>query len=248
MTRDVSCLVVLLAGVCVASAGGAYYCSGDCAVSEWSDWSSCVYNRRFPSFVSCQVRSREVTIQPLGNGAACPVLHDVRACQPSPPTGCRWSEWSQCSYNSYNERTRTRTRQCHPFTETEDCDEPVRTRPIPPQTTLPPIQTPTTTSGGKKKCRRGRQRTRSGSDTSGDSDSSCDSDSDSDSDDDKKKSKSRSRSRSRSGSRNRSQSGNRTRSRSGSRSRSQSGTRTGSRSGSRNGGTIYNYRTTTRAW
>nr|XP_026693407.1 spondin-1-like [Ciona intestinalis] len=221
----------------------------DCIVSRWSRWSRCEYNRAYPTYNSCQFRTRTIRVSPQGNGAACPELVQVRACQPQ-PVRCEWSAWSQCSSDGSSYRsTRTRTRQCHPFSETEDCEEPVTSRPIPPNPTLPPIQAtnPPPTSGGKRKCRRGRRRSGSRSGSSGSDDSSCSDSDDSDSDNGDSdsgnshppRSRSRGRSRSRSPVK---KSGNNSSNSDRSRSRSKSR----SRSGSPDNGGHHNYRTTTR--
>ncbi|XP_078494802.1 uncharacterized protein LOC144749694 isoform X2 [Ciona intestinalis] len=217
----------------------------DCVVSRWSRWSRCEYNRAYPTYNSCQFRTRTIRVRPQGNGAVCPELVQVRACQPQ-PVSCRWSAWSQCRSDGSSYRsTRTRTRQCHPFFETEDCEEPVTSRPIPPNPTLPPIQAtnPPPSSGGKPKCRRGRRRSGSRSGSSGSDDSSCSdsdgSDSDnSDSDSDNShppRSRSRGRSRSRSPAK-----------KSGNNSSDSDRSRSRSRSRSSDNGGHQNYRTTAR--
>ncbi|GMV42537.1 MAG: hypothetical protein AMXMBFR64_42530 [Myxococcales bacterium] len=72
-------------------------CAVDCQVSAWSDWSECS--------AACgggsQTRTRTVTVEPSGAGAACPPLSEEAACNTHPcPVDCvvgDWSAWSECS-------------------------------------------------------------------------------------------------------------------------------------------------------
>lgn len=47
-----------------------------CKVSEWSQWTSC----SLPCGGGSQSRWRKIVQQPVGGGAACPVLDDTRRC------------------------------------------------------------------------------------------------------------------------------------------------------------------------
>nr|XP_018670344.2 thrombospondin type-1 domain-containing protein 7A-like [Ciona intestinalis] len=214
MARLFTFIALLVVAVCAVDAWGSSYRpyrprSRNCVVSYWSRWSSCGHNGAYPSYTSCQTRTRHVRVTPIGNGARCPALVDIRACSVRPISTCYWSGWSQCKYSfAYGRRIRTRVqygtngRRCTPFSESEECNEPNR-RPIPPPRSIPPFLPtvrPPPRNNGKRRCRRGRRRSGS-SGSSGSSNSSCSDDSSDD--DDSHQPRRRSRSRSRSSSRKR---------------------------------------------
>eukprot|EP01060_Flectonema_neradi_P009552 TRINITY_DN167_c0_g1_i3.p1 TRINITY_DN167_c0_g1~~TRINITY_DN167_c0_g1_i3.p1 ORF type:complete len:614 (+),score=130.17 TRINITY_DN167_c0_g1_i3:78-1844(+) len=72
-------------------------CDVDCEVSEWSSWSDCDATCGGGS----QTRTRTITVDPVGNGAACPDLSETQSCNTDPcPINCvvsEWGEWGQCS-------------------------------------------------------------------------------------------------------------------------------------------------------
>jgi hypothetical protein len=107
----------------------------DCKVSDWSNWSNCS--------VSCgggtQERTRSIITMPRGNGVACPILKDTRACNTDVcPVDCQvsdWSNWGTCTKScggGLQERTRsiiTPTRgagiACPELKQTKDCNTDV---------------------------------------------------------------------------------------------------------------------------
>eukprot|EP01060_Flectonema_neradi_P009550 TRINITY_DN167_c0_g1_i1.p2 TRINITY_DN167_c0_g1~~TRINITY_DN167_c0_g1_i1.p2 ORF type:complete len:582 (+),score=135.94 TRINITY_DN167_c0_g1_i1:1589-3334(+) len=85
-------------------------CDVDCEVSEWSSWSDCDATCGGGS----QTRTRTITVDPVGNGAACPDLSETQSCNTDPcPIHCvvsEWSDWGTCSVPcGTGIRARTRT-------------------------------------------------------------------------------------------------------------------------------------------
>lgn len=72
-------------------------CDIDCEMGEWSEWTECDK--------SCdsgqQVRSRDVMVQPSGNGAQCELDRETQECNTDPcDVDCKmgdWSDWTECS-------------------------------------------------------------------------------------------------------------------------------------------------------
>lgn len=84
-------------------------CDRDCVVGPFSAWSTCSGGCGGPGS-GTQTRSRDVLVTPRGNGAACPVLSESRACD-LPFCTCAVSEWVgecelTCGTGNY---TQTRT-------------------------------------------------------------------------------------------------------------------------------------------
>lgn len=71
-------------------------CSIDCALSEWSDWSTC----SAPCDAGTSFRRRTILQAPVGNGSACPApLFESIVCnaEPCPCIVSAWSAWSPCT-------------------------------------------------------------------------------------------------------------------------------------------------------
>ena len=95
-TANAAILVLLISVIDI------HHCSAwcvpvDCAVSNWSHWSSCSASCRTDG---SQTRSRSITTRPRLGGNACP--SNLRESQPcgSRAENCQlssWSEWSSCS-------------------------------------------------------------------------------------------------------------------------------------------------------
>merc|ERR1719473_534284 len=73
-------------------------CVVACQVGDWGSWGSCSS--------SCgggvHTRMRNITVQELNGGGACPALEDVEACDyghcAAPPCSTsQWSNWGTCS-------------------------------------------------------------------------------------------------------------------------------------------------------
>jgi hypothetical protein len=110
-------------------------CPVDCVVSDWSNWSNCS--------VSCgggtQERTRSIITMPKGNGIACPILKDTRACNTDVcPVNCvvgEWSNWGTCTKScggGLQERTRSIITQpqgngtsCPEVRQTRECNTDV---------------------------------------------------------------------------------------------------------------------------
>jgi hypothetical protein len=105
-------------------------CDGDCEVSEWTDWSACSEE----CGVGTQTRTREVVVEPIGAGAACPALTDSRECTDGPcPVDCElsdWSEWGECDAPcDGGEQVRTREVVVEPVAAGAPCGERTERRP-----------------------------------------------------------------------------------------------------------------------
>ena len=126
----------------------------DCAVSAWSQWTSCS--------AMCgggtQSRTRTVTTPAANGGAACPALTDSQTCNtgacPIPAIDCvvsDWSDWSTCSVLCGG-GTQTRSRHittppnatgasCPALTDSRGCNPDACPLPVPP-VPVPPLPVP----------------------------------------------------------------------------------------------------------
>lgn len=84
-------------------------CEQDCAVGEWGAWSTCS--------AACgggtRTRTRAITLEQRGSGAACPALEESESCNTQDcPVDCvvgEWTDWGACEGNcGLVEKRRTR--------------------------------------------------------------------------------------------------------------------------------------------
>jgi hypothetical protein len=106
---------------------GALFCSKNCEVSNWSNWSNCKANSGTCG-TGTQTRTRSVINQKVNNGNDCPSLTETQTCEIPCPVNCRisdWSNWSNCKANNNicgtGTQTSTRTILQQPLNEGTPC-------------------------------------------------------------------------------------------------------------------------------
>ncbi|DAZ96645.1 TPA: hypothetical protein N0F65_005824 [Lagenidium giganteum] len=104
-------------------------CVTDCAVSAWSEWSTCAPDNYG---VWWRTQTRTVLTPAKNGGAACPVLTNREKCTPKNCEVSCWSDWSTCTQDAYGKWSRKRTRtvtspasnggaECPVLTDSEAC-------------------------------------------------------------------------------------------------------------------------------